>query len=146
MNRIFLLVTAISVAFLGLATGFHAPPSSSAPSGPTVASMDLEPARAVETIREVTAYNVGVPWQTDNVPCIGAMGHNLCELVDQGWKVCAANFVELGTILRIDGFGEYVVLDRVNRRYAHRVDIAMSENEIDKARKFGIRKLAVAVK
>ena len=58
-------------------------------------------------------------------------------------KVCAANFVPLGTILRIEGYGMCVVLDRTHRRFAHRVDIAMRENEIEEARQFGLRKRVV---
>jgi hypothetical protein len=43
----------------------------------------------------------------------------------QGLKVCAANFVDHETNLNIEGYGECVVLDRMNRRFAHRVDIAV---------------------
>jgi 3D (Asp-Asp-Asp) domain-containing protein len=94
-------------------------------------------------VREVTAYNVGVREQTSDNPCIGASGRNLCELVEREVKVCAANFVPLGTILRIEGYGLCVVLDRTHRRFAHRVDIAMRENEIEEARQFGLRKRVV---
>ena len=96
-------------------------------------------------IREVTAYNVGVRSQTSEFPCIGAMGINLCELVKQGRKVCAANFVELGTTLVIENLGEYVVLDRMNSRFGDRVDIAMADDEIDEAKIFGVQRLAVVV-
>lgn len=94
-------------------------------------------------VREVTAYNVGVREQTSETPCIGASGKNLCELVERNVKVCAANFVPLGTTLRIEGYGVCVVLDRTHRRFSHRVDIAMRENEIDEARQFGLRKRVV---
>jgi len=94
-------------------------------------------------VREVTAYNVGVREQTSETPCIGASGKNLCELVERNVKVCAANFVPLGTTLRIEGYGVCVVLDRMHRRFSHRVDIAMRENEIDEARQFGLRKRVV---
>jgi 3D (Asp-Asp-Asp) domain-containing protein len=94
-------------------------------------------------VREVTAYNVGAREQTDDDPCIGASGQNLCELVEREVKVCAANFVPLGTILRIEGYGMCVVLDRTHRRFAHRVDVAMRDNEIEEARQFGLQKRAV---
>lgn len=68
-------------------------------------------------VREVTAYNVGVRGQTSDKPCIGSTGKNLCRLVTQGLKICAANFVDPETILNIDGYGECVVLDRMHRRY-----------------------------
>ena len=88
-------------------------------------------------IREVTAYNVGVREQTSDTPCTGAGGHDLCRLLERNVKVCAANFVALGTILMIEKFGECVVLDRMHRRFAHRVDIAMREHEIEEALEFG---------
>ncbi len=88
-------------------------------------------------VREVTAYNVGVRAQTSDTPCIGAGGHDLCRLLERDVKVCAANFVALGTILMIEKFGECVVLDRMHRRFAHRVDIAMREHEIEEAVEFG---------
>jgi 3D (Asp-Asp-Asp) domain-containing protein len=94
-------------------------------------------------LREVTAYNVGVREQTSDTPCIGAGGHNLCELLERGVKVCAANFVPLGTVLRIEKYGEYIVLDRTHRRFSHRVDIAMKEDEIDDALRFGLQKRLV---
>jgi 3D (Asp-Asp-Asp) domain-containing protein len=93
--------------------------------------------------REVTAYNVGVREQTSDTPCIGASGRNLCKLVEQEVKVCAANFVPLGTILRIEEYGMCVVLDRMHKRFSHRVDIAMKEDEIEEARQFGLRKRVV---
>jgi 3D (Asp-Asp-Asp) domain-containing protein len=94
-------------------------------------------------VREVTAYNVGVKEQTSDTPCIGASGRNLCELVERDVKVCAANFVPLGTILNIEEYGMCVVLDRMHRRFAHRVDIAMKGDEIEEARQFGLQKRAV---
>lgn len=94
-------------------------------------------------VREVTAYNVGVREQTSDTPCIGASRRNLCELVEREVKVCAANFVPLGTILKIEEFGMCVVLDRMHKRFAHRVDIAMREDEIEEARQFGLRKRVV---
>ncbi len=97
-------------------------------------------------VREVTAYNVGRRRQTSDEPCIGATGQNLCRLVAQGLKICAANFVDPETILHIEGYGECVVLDRMNRRFAHRVDIAMRTDEVDKALEFGVQRRHVAVK
>jgi 3D (Asp-Asp-Asp) domain-containing protein len=93
--------------------------------------------------REVTAYNVGVREQTSDTPCIGASGRNLCNLVERDVKVCAANFVALWTILKIDNYGECVVLDRMHSRFSHRVDIAMREGEIKEAREFGLQRRIV---
>ena len=97
-------------------------------------------------VREVTAYNVGVRGQTSDDPCIGSTGENLCRLVARGLKVCAANFVALETILNIEGYGECVVLDRMNRRFAHRVDIAMREDEVDRALEFGVQQRYVEIR
>lgn len=103
-----------------------------------------------ETIREVTAYNVGDKSQTDDTPCIGAYSKvNLCEEVKKGTKVCAANFVPLGTKLQITANNgwefECIVWDRMNSRYSNRVDIAMSLEEKDRAIKFGLQNLTVRI-
>lgn len=117
--------------------------------GSEITTVD-EPGGSVEKtnsglVREVTAYNVGVRGQTSDEPCIGATGENLCRLIARGLKVCAANFVEPETILNIEGYGECVVLDRMHRRFAHRVDIAMREDEVDRALEFGIQRRQVEV-
>ncbi len=106
----------------------------------------LERVRLAGMVREVTAYNVGVPEQTSDTPCIGASGKDLCSLVDAGRKICAANFVALGTILHIDHYGECVVLDRMHRRFGHRVDIAMRQDAIDEAMEFGLQRRVVEVR
>ena len=95
--------------------------------------------------RYVTAYNVGVVAQTDNTPCIGASGDDLCKLVDQNINICAANFGPLGAYLEIEGVGKCKVLDRMNVRYGYRVDIAMGPDEIEIAKGFGLQKLKVGV-
>jgi 3D (Asp-Asp-Asp) domain-containing protein len=84
--------------------------------------------------------------QTSDEPCIGATGKNLCRLVAKGLKICAANFVDPETILNIEGYGECIVLDRMNRRFAHRVDIAMRKDEVDRALEFVIQQRYVEVK
>lgn len=150
MRKIFLPVTAAAVVTLWIGMGLTLTFGTDVASGSAVFPADNALDRAgrglAGVIREVTAYNVGVREQTSDFPCIGAMGVNLCDLVAQGRKICAANFVALGTILNIEGIGECVVLDRMNRRFADRVDIAMSEDEIEEAKTFGVQRLAVAVK
>lgn len=96
-------------------------------------------------LREVTAYNAGDPNQTDSSPCISASGDDICKLLDQGIKVCAANFVPLRTKLYIDKIGECVVLDRMNKRFTNRVDIAMKKDEKKRAIKFGKQNLKVLI-
>jgi hypothetical protein len=90
----------------------------------------------------ITAYNL-VEWQTDDTPCIGASGDDLCKLVDQGINICAANFVKLGTYLEIENIGRCIVLDRMNSRYTYanppRIDLAMGSDKIAEAREFGLQ-------
>ena len=98
-----------------------------------------------ETIRVVTAYNVGDPRQTDDTPCISANGENICRALADGEMRCAANFVPLGSRLYVDKIGVCLVTDRMNKRYRNRVDIAMQKNDYRKALRFGRQKLHVKI-
>ena len=98
-----------------------------------------------ETVRFVTAYNVGDPNQNYGDPCISASGENICAALALGAKRCAANFVPFGTELFIQAYGICVVTDRTNSRYRNRVDIAMKSNERQKAKTFGKKKLYVKI-
>ena len=98
-----------------------------------------------ETIRVVTAYNVGDPGQNHGDPCISANGENICKALSVGERRCAANFVPFGTELHIENYGTFVVTDRTNGRYRNRVDIAMKLNEYRKALRFGKKKLNVKI-
>jgi 3D (Asp-Asp-Asp) domain-containing protein len=100
---------------------------------------------AAGTIRFVTAYNVGDPGQCDDTPCISANNENICDALDKGLLRCAANFVPLGTLLRVDKVGVCTVTDRMNRKYRNRVDIAMKLVDKRKALRFGKQKLYVEV-
>ena len=97
------------------------------------------------TVREVTAYNVGDPTQTSGDPCIAANGEDICAALAAGMRRCAANFVPFGTRLEITHVGVCTVTDRMNRRYRSRVDIAMNPDEKQKALQFGIQKLRVKI-
>ena len=149
MKKTVLRAFVIAVVFLWMGSGIDV----TAPLTPGVGSgiMTVNQAGFVKNstsglVREVTAYNVGMRGQTSDEPCIGATGKNLCRLVAKGLKICAANFVDPETILNIEGYGECVVLDRMNRRFAHRVDIAMRKDEVDRALEFGIQERYVEVK
>lgn len=104
----------------------------------------LEKKEVSGTIREVTAYNAGDPLQNDSTPCDGA-GGNICEALTKGVKICAANFVPLGTKLNIQNVGECTVMDRMAKRFSNRVDIAFSLSEKERAIKFGRQNLAVEI-
>ncbi len=150
MKKTVLLTFLIAGGFLWNGSGIHVPTPFPPEGGSEVMAAD-NPARFVEIptfglVREVTAYNVGERRQTNDKPCLGATGENLCRLVTRGLKVCAANFVAPETILNIEGYGECIVLDRMNRRFSHRVDIAMRRDETHKALEFGIQRRYVDVK
>jgi 3D (Asp-Asp-Asp) domain-containing protein len=150
MKRSILLAIGISVFSLFLWIGNRPAAPSSSGTATEVKKAGQEVAVAGKKIagivREVTAYNVGVREQTSDTPCIGAGGDNLCHMIQRNVRVCAANFVALGTILKIEKFGECVVLDRMHRRHAHRVDIAMREHEIEEAMEFGLQRRVVEAK
>lgn len=85
----------------------------------------------------VTAYSSTVD-QTDSTPCITANGFNVCEHNKE--NIIAANFLPFGTRVRMPGlYGDkiFTVQDRMNRRYAYRVDIWMKTRE--KAKNFGVK-------
>jgi len=69
-----------------------------------------------------TGYN-SLPEQTDSTPWITAAGTR-CH-----WGVVAANFLPLGTQLKIDGFDNqiFVVEDRTAARFGRRIDIWFPE-------------------
>ena len=98
-----------------------------------------------ETIREITAYNVGDPAQTSGDPCESANGEDICAALKAGMKRCAANFVPLGSQLHVAAYGVCTVTDRMNRRYKNRVDIAMLVDEKEKALQFGLQKRRVTI-
>src|SRR5512135_1941023 len=151
MKKTILLIFVVPVIIiLWIVSGIDVPAPLSPEIGSKIMTVDDE-AGFIENpthglVREVTAYNVGVRRQTSDHPCLGATGENLCRLVARGFKVCAANFVDPETILHIEGYGECVVLDRMNRRFPHRVDIAMKKDEVDTALEFGIQRRHVEVK
>ena len=85
-----------------------------------------------------TAYN-SVPSQTSAQPNIGAWGHTL----KPGMKVIAVSrdLLDLGltkeTPVKIEGLeGEYLVLDKMNKRWRRKIDIYMG-NDIQAAREWG---------
>lgn len=85
-----------------------------------------------------TAYNSEVG-QCDDTPFITASGTHVRP------GVIAANFLPIGTKVKIAGFGDQVftVEDRMNPRYDKRIDIWMTEHS--DATQFGIRTVAIEV-
>lgn len=103
-----------------------------------------------QTIREVSAYNTGDVNQGSGDPCISANGDDICEALEKGQDRCAANFVPFGTKLLLESLDrswrfQCVVVDRMNKRYRNRVDIAMKKDEKPRAIKFGVQELQVSI-
>ncbi len=85
----------------------------------------------------VTAYN-SEAGQTDDSPCITANNFNVCENGVE--DTIAANFLPFGAKVKIpELFGDrvFVVRDRMNKRFSHRVDVWMIEKP--DAIKFGVK-------
>ena len=92
-----------------------------------------------EYVVTATAYSSTVD-QTDDTPFITASG----TYVRDG--IAAANFLPFGTVFRIpDLYGDktFVVEDRMNKRYWHRVDIWFPERQM--AREFGIKQIRIEI-
>ena len=66
----------------------------------------------------VTGYNT-VPEQTDETPCIGASGTNVCGRRD---TIACPPLLRLGVVVEIKG-KKYVCEDRMARKYRTRFDI-----------------------
>lgn len=87
----------------------------------------------------VTAYS-STPDQTDDTPFITASGTQV------RWGVVAANFLPIGTMVRLpDHYGDQIFLveDRMNARYDVRLDIWMETRE--EARTWGLRQVKLEV-
>ena len=92
-------------------------------SGNTIAFQVVGQVRAT-----LSAYN-SVPEQTDSTPFITASGQRTRD------GIVAANWLEMGTTIRIDD-KYYQVQDRMNKRYGFpHIDIWMSE--VEDAKTFG---------
>lgn len=106
--------------------------------GPTLPEIPRrEPRRTMRVV--VTSYN-SEPGQTDDTPFITASGSRTRD------GVVAANFLPFGTIVRfpeVFGDKEFVVEDRMNKRYYYRADIWM-ENKQDSI-DFGAQYLEIEI-
>jgi len=104
-----------------------------------VTSVRTKTATVKEYVVTATAYSSTVD-QTDDTPFITASG----TYVRDG--IAAANFLPFGTVFRIpDLYGDkvFVVEDRMNQRYWHRVDIWFPERQM--AKEFGIKQIRIEI-
>ncbi len=96
------------------------------------------PAKEIFTVM-ATAYS-STPDQTDNTPFVTARNTRVRD------GLAAANFLPFGTEFRIpDLYGNkvFVVEDRMNRRYWHRVDIWFPERQM--AKEFGVKQIRIEI-
>jgi len=133
-------VIKLSAVCLSLAAGLAA--------GLAVANAKAEPFSVTVT---ATAYNA-VREQTDKEPHIGAWGDHLDKAVKPGLRVIAVSpdllqkGLRRGQRVRIQGLkGEFIVLDKMPRRWKNRIDIYMHQ-DIHAARKWGKRRVKVSWK
>lgn len=95
-----------------------------------------------------TGYSLSVD-ETDESPCIGAWNNNLCELrpilKKEGRTICASRDLPLDTVIYIDGIGECIIKDRMNKRYkgTNRVDILFDSKQ--EAINFGVKQLKYVI-
>lgn len=100
--------------------------------GPTLPEIAKREARRTMYI-PVTSYN-SEPGQTDDTPFITASGTRTRD------GVVAANFLPIGTVVRfpeIFGDKEFIVEDRMNKRYYYKADIWMADKQ--ESIKFGVK-------
>jgi len=96
-----------------------------------------------------TAYNA-THAQTDGTPHVGAWGDHLDAAVKPGVRVIAVSQdllkkgLRRGQRVRIDGLkGEFVVLDKMPRRWTRRIDIYM-QKDVRAARQWGRRRVKIS--
>ena len=107
-----------------------------------------EAERASVTVT-ATAYNA-TPAQTDGSPHLGAWGDRLDAHVKPGLRVIAVSQdllkkgLRRGQRVRIHGLkGEFVVLDKMPRRWKNRIDIYM-QKDLRAARQWGRRRVTLS--
>ena len=96
-----------------------------------------------------TAYN-STHAQTDGSPHVGAWGDHLDAAVKPGVRVIAVSQdllkkgLRRGQRVRIHGLkGEFVVLDKMPRRWTRRIDIYM-QKDLRAARQWGRRRVKIS--
>lgn len=96
-----------------------------------------------------TAYNA-TRAQTDDTPHVGAWGDHLDDAIEPGIRVIAVSpdllkkGLRRGQRVRIHGLkGEFVVLDKMPRRWQNRIDIYMHK-DVRAARQWGRRRVKIS--
>lgn len=98
----------------------------------------------VTTWVTATAYN-SVEAQTDETPWIAAWGDRLApdmKVIAVSRDLLSAGLTR-GTRVTIEGLsGEYIVLDKMNKRFEARIDIYMGE-DLARAKRWGVREVEI---
>lgn len=92
------------------------------------------------TLRLVTAYTPSID-ETDSSPCIAASGYNICEGLERGEKLCAANWAPFWVKLNVPGYGACTNVDRMARKNGQKVDVLFKTKK--EALQWGVKKLNV---
>ena len=136
------LLAITACASLVHAPGRQAPPASPAPLETPAPQPEASGERTLRV--KASAYN-SLHGQTDATPNIGAWGDRLTP----GMQAIAvsADLIEMGLArgqrVRIHGLdGEYVVADRMSRRWQRKIDIYMGE-DVKAARNWGVREVEI---
>jgi 3D (Asp-Asp-Asp) domain-containing protein len=95
-------------------------------------------------IAEVSAYTLGRESETDNSPCIGASGEDMCAMARNGLLMFANNYYKLGTVVCISSVGCGVIKDRMNERYG-RNNFDVATLNLKENIRFGRKNLLVTV-
>ncbi len=99
---------------------------------------------------EVSGYT-SEAGQTDSRPCEAADQSDICRRKAKGELICASNAFPLGTRIHVKGLGPCTVADRMNSRYANRVDWYYGQDaegsslKKQRALEIGVRKRTVRV-
>jgi len=144
-----IILSALMLASLAIGfTGTRLEREASANIAPTIharKSAKIDQTKAIDqipvsrgVIRTITMYT-SREQETDASPCISADGTNICQV---SYNVCASNAHKIGQRLKIEGLGECIVKDRMNRRYTNSVDW-YAKYDLARALKFGRQKLEV---
>lgn len=112
-------------------------------------SLPTSAAERISVTVTATAYN-STHAQTDDSPHVGAWGDHLDAAVKPGVRVIAVSpdllkkGLRRGQRVRIQGLkGEFVVLDKMPRRWSNRIDIYMQE-DVKAARQWGRRRVRMS--
>ena len=142
-TKCFSIALILTIILLGVILSFEYTIELEASPDPLVYDLDETGGEWIDYVgvREITGYTLGREEETDDTPCIGAYGHDLCELARQGVQVCASNEFPAFTKLYIGNI-ECEILDRMNRRYKNRIDLAFLTHA--EALEFGLKELIVS--